>query len=142
MRKIFIRLLIASVLLSMVFGVPAMALGPYGNPSFSTDTINDVFYFGQSFTTPTPSQDIFVTDVRLWIESNSSFSQTPRDVKVAIRSIINGANLGESSTTSVPFYPSWGPTGFSDFNFATPVHLTAGATYFLDARASVPPTCG
>jgi hypothetical protein len=122
-------LIFLAFLLSTIFVGPA--LGDSGSFGYTTwagaNTVNDVSYFGQAFT---PTENISVTSARLWVMS-AAYSAS-RTVKVAIRSDMNGTNLGESNPTSVPVFPNWGLTHDSvDFNFSTPVNLTAGTKYYL-----------
>lgn len=122
-KTIAFSLLIVASLLSTIFVVPASgATGSFGFTNLSlNNTINDVSYFGQSFT---PTDNIYVTSANLWIQFGG-YSGT-QNTRVAIRSAINGSNLGESTDTAVGTSFGW-----YTFNFSTPVNLTNGTTYYL-----------
>jgi hypothetical protein len=129
-KKLIVSLLLALALV-MTFALPVFgASGSFGYTDWATnDTINDVSYFGQSFT---PTESMYVTSARLWIISAGWDGSQPRIVNVAIRENANGANLGVSSDTGVPPNPDWWiDHNYFDFGFSTPVHLTAGTTYYL-----------
>lgn len=125
MKRSIITLAICFVMIGLLAAPVMAASGSFGYTEWSGGTTLYGSYFGQSFE---PPENMYVTSAKLWL--NSTGYMTKRTVNVAIRSEINGTNLGTSSNTQVGDGVSYDFDWYT-FSSPTPVHLTTGTTYYL-----------
>ncbi|NLN46628.1 MAG: DUF4082 domain-containing protein, partial [Clostridiaceae bacterium] len=118
----FLALLLAISLTLGLVWVPALAASETIANETGTSRVDDVDYFGQSFT---PANPIEVTSVEFYMRSASSMWNA-RDVRVSIQTT-GGTVLGTSATTSVSTSKGG---GWNTFSFDTPVQLAAGTQYY------------